>query len=579
MDGQGILASFNMPQGIAIDAAGNLYVTEKAGHKIRKITPSGLVSTLAGDGIMGWIDGPPGGLARFAYPVSIAVDASGNAYVGDAGNNVIRKITPAGDVSTFAGSGNRDFIDGSTSASFNNIEGIAVDISGNVFVADYNNVAIRKISPAGIVSTFAGNTILGSMPLSVTIDALGNVYVGEYYGVVRKIDASDTASILAGTEVRGSADGIGEAAGFSAINGLCLDGTGSLYVADSENNKIRRIILTGYTIIPSLPAGLNFDSATGIISGTPTTGSPTTVYDITAINNSGRSVRPLTLTTVNPLAPIVSSYSPAFGSIGTTVTITGTNLGGATAVSFGGTAATSFTVNSPTSITGTVGSGTSGSVSVTTVEGTATLAGFSFIPAPPAITSFTPSSAAIGAQVTITGTNLSGATAVIFGNTDAASFSVNSATSITATVRPGTSGSVSVTTAGGTANLAGFSFIPAPTITSFTPSSAATGAQVTITGTNLDGATDVSFFTGATAVGFGGTAASSFTVISPTSITATVGAGTSGNVSVTTAGGTANLAGFSFIPAPPIITSFTPSSAASASQVTITGTNLGERLL
>ncbi|HEY0054013.1 MAG TPA: IPT/TIG domain-containing protein [Pedobacter sp.] len=249
--------------------------------------------------------------------------------------------------------------------------------------------------------------------------------------------------------------------------------------------------------------------------------------------------------------------------MGTQVTITGTNLGGATSVSFGGTAATSFTVNSST-IIATVGTGTSGNVSVTTVGGTANLGGFSFIPAP-TITSFTPSSAAIGTQVTITGTNLSGVTSVSFGGTAASSFTVNSSTSITATVGSGNSGNVSVTTAGGMANLAGFGFIPAPTITSFTPSSAASGSQVTITGTNLSGATDVSF---------GGTAVTSFTVDSSTSITALVGAGTSRNVSVTTAGGTANLAGFTFIPAP-TITSFTPSSAAIGTQVTITGTNLG----
>ncbi|MEP7372647.1 MAG: T9SS type A sorting domain-containing protein [Chitinophagaceae bacterium] len=234
--------------------------------------------------------------------------------------------------------------------------------------------------------------------------------------------------------------------------------------------------------------------------------------------------------------PTISSFTPASAGSGTAITITGTNLSGASAVSFGGTAAASFTANSSTSITAVVGTGASGDVSVTTSGGTATLAGFMFIPAP-TIISFTPTSGGTGVSVTITGTNLTGATAVSFGGTAAASFTVNSATTITAVVGAGASGDVSITTPGGIATLAGFTFIPAPTITSFTPASGGTAASITITGTN---------FTGATEVSFGGTAATSFTINSATSITAVVGTGASGNVSVTTPGGTAILAGFTF---------------------------------
>jgi hypothetical protein len=209
-----------------------------------------------------------------------------------------------------------------------------------------------------------------------------------------------------------------------------------------------------------------------------------------------------------------------------------------------------------------VATGTSGSFSVTTPDGTASLTGFTFIPAP-AITSFTPTSTGAGMEVTITGTNLSGATAVSFGGTAATAFSITSPTTITATVGSGASGSVSVTTPGGAASLADFNFIPAPTISSFTPSSAETGTAVTITGTN---------FTGATRVSFGAEGAASFTVNSSTSITAIVGPGASGSVVVSTNGGTASVAGFTYRPVP-TITSFTPSSAAQGTQVTITGTN------
>ena len=261
--------------------------------------------------------------------------------------------------------------------------------------------------------------------------------------------------------------------------------------------------------------------------------------------------------------PMISSFNPSSAASGATVTITGTNLTGATAVSFGGSAATSFIVNSSTSITATVGTGASGNVSVTTPGGTATLGGFTFIPAPN-ITSFAPGSAANGTLVTITGTNLTGATAVSFGGTAATSFTVNSSTSITATVGTGASGNVSVTTPGGIASLAGFTFIPPPTITSFNPTTGAEGASITITGTN---------FTGASAVSFGGVAPSLFTVNSSTGITAVVGTGASGDVSVTTPGGTAILAGFTFIPAP-TITSFTPTSGGAGASITITGTGL-----
>jgi len=285
--------------------------------------------------------------------------------------------------------------------------------------------------------------------------------------------------------------------------------------------------------------------------------------DLAVTSSNSNTVSVFRNTVLSIPAPAITSFTPTSAGSGSTVTLTGTNLTGATAVSFGGTAATSFNVVSATSITAVVASGTSGSVSVTTPGGTATLAGFAFIPAP-TITSFTPTIAGNGSTVTLTGTNLTGATAVSFGGTAATSFNVVSATSITAVVGSGTSGSVSVTTPGGTATLAGFAFIPAPTITSFTPTSAGNGTTVTLTGTNL---------TGATAVSFGGTSATSFNVVSATSITAVVGSGTSGNVSVTTPGGTATLAGFTFIPAP-TVTSFTPTSAGSGTTVTLTGTNL-----
>lgn len=264
---------------------------------------------------------------------------------------------------------------------------------------------------------------------------------------------------------------------------------------------------------------------------------------------------------VNAQAPTVTSFSPTSAAVGATVTITGTNFTGATAVRFGGTNATSFTVNSATQISAVVGQGTNGSVSVTSSGGTGSRTGFTI--ATPTISSFSPTSAATGQSVIITGTNLTGATIVRFGGTNATSFTINSATQITAVVGAGSNGSIQVTTPGGTATRAGFT-IAAPTITSFTPSTQSSGGNVVITGTNL---------TGATAVKFGPTNASSFTINSITQITATVGGGSSGFITVTTSGGTASSSPSSFTFPPPTITSLSASFASAGTSITITGTN------
>ncbi|MBL0153318.1 MAG: IPT/TIG domain-containing protein [Chitinophagaceae bacterium] len=241
-------------------------------------------------------------------------------------------------------------------------------------------------------------------------------------------------------------------------------------------------------------------------------------------------------TLIIPPPPVITSFTPFSGGTGTSVIITGSNFTGANTVSFGGTSASSFTVNSSTNITAIVGAGASGSVAVTTPNGTVSMAGFVFIPAP-VISSFTPASGGTGVVVTITGSNFTGATAVRFGGTSASSFTVVNATTITAIVAAGATGNVTVVTPGGTTNLAGFVYVSPPAITSFTPPNGPTGTIVTINGTN---------FTGATAISFGGVAAASFITVNATTITAVVGAGASGDVSVTTPGGTITSPGFIF---------------------------------
>ena len=247
-------------------------------------------------------------------------------------------------------------------------------------------------------------------------------------------------------------------------------------------------------------------------------------------------------------APTVTGFTPTSGPVGTSVTITGTAFTGATAVKFNGVSQPAFTVNGAgTQITAAVPSGaTTGKIAVTAPGGTATSAAdFTVTIAAPTITGFTPTSGPVGTSVTITGTNFTGATAVKFNGVSQPTFTVNSATQIVAAVPSGaTTGKISVTTPGGTANSANnFTVAAAPTITGFTPTSGPVGTSVTITGTA---------FTGATAVKFNGVNQPSFTVSSATQIIAAVPSGaTTGKIAVTTPGGTANSAADFTVTAPP----------------------------
>jgi hypothetical protein len=255
-DGTGTAARFNLNSGITKDATGNLYVADRDNHRIRKITPAGVVTTFAG-GTMGFLNGT-GTAAQFNQPYSITIDAAGNLYVGDRMNHAIRKITPAGVVTTLAGNGSPGAVNGTgAAASFNEPLGVAADASGNIFVADYINGLIRKVTAAGVVTTFQNpGHVFG-----LVVDAAGTVYFTEYnHYQVSKYTAAGVYSVIAGTPVPGNADGTGSAAGFNFPSGITIDGSGNLYVTDAFNHRIRKITPAG--VVTTL-AGGNAGTADG----------------------------------------------------------------------------------------------------------------------------------------------------------------------------------------------------------------------------------------------------------------------------------------------------------------------------
>ncbi|HTJ51941.1 MAG TPA: IPT/TIG domain-containing protein [Cyclobacteriaceae bacterium] len=269
--GDGSDSDFENPMGVASDGSGNIYVADAAKNLIRKITPDGVISTLAGSGSADYADGT-GTAASFNGPFGVAVDAVGNVFVADTYNHRIRKITVDGIVSTLAGNGDSDFADGTgTEARFSYPTGVAVDASGNVYVAEIGNYRIRKITAEGVVSTLAGSGASGSddgigtdaqfnAPLALTVDASGIVYVADKHRI-RKVSADGIVSTVAGSS-SGFSDGAGSAAQFNTPSGIVVDSSGNIYISDTDNNRIR--MMTSGGVVSTLAGGtIGYAEGTG----------------------------------------------------------------------------------------------------------------------------------------------------------------------------------------------------------------------------------------------------------------------------------------------------------------------------
>jgi sugar lactone lactonase YvrE len=346
-EGAGTAAKFNQPYCLAIDAGGNIFVADTKNHRIRRIALDGTVTTFAGTGAPGFADGS-GATAQFNEPVGVAFDGTGTLFVSDSLNHRIRAITPAGEVRTYSGTGEPGFTDGvAIAARFSTPWGIAVDAGGILYVADRDNNRIRKVALNGEVSTLAGTGVPGATngagsvaqfdkPLSIALDAAGSVYVTEATShAIRRLTPDGTTSIFAGSAATpGFVNGTAAAAKFTSPAGLTVDAGGSIFVADKGNHSIRKLT--------------NMIGAGGVVSvnvvtfaGTGVPGSLDGLKNIAQFDNPisvvatpdrGAVVGELTQSTIRKLTPTEPFLPAATGLTGTSnlpvqLQVTGLTIG------------------------------------------------------------------------------------------------------------------------------------------------------------------------------------------------------------------------------------------------------------
>jgi sugar lactone lactonase YvrE len=274
------------PEDVARDSAGNFYVTDSENHTVIKITSQGQMSVFAGaPGSLGYHDGP-GLEARFFLPTGIVIDAVGNLYVADKNNAVIRKITPAGEVSTVAGVPNvHGYLDGPAgSALLNAPHSIKIDATGNLYVSDLINRTLRKITPSGTVSTLPGDYrdtklgLPGLNPGALAVDRANNVLVADIAsGSIRKITPSGETSTIAGVwYAEGSADGTGPTARFFDPSGLATDANGTLYI--SSSSTIRQALVSVPPVITGQPQSQSAIAGASVTFSVAASGTPAPSY-------------------------------------------------------------------------------------------------------------------------------------------------------------------------------------------------------------------------------------------------------------------------------------------------------------
>jgi sugar lactone lactonase YvrE len=256
-DGKGESALLSGPDNMTIDSSGNLFFADADNFRIRKMASNGHVTTIAGSGIRGYRDGDAL-TAMFGYPTGTAVDRGGNLYIADRQTHTVRKITADGAVTTIGGNGYPGFADGrGIGTHLREPISVAVDTDGVVYIADSGNNAIRTISTDGHLTTLAGGggkgyrdgrgmEALFAWPTGIALDVVGNIYVCDSMNNrIRRVTPEGVVSTVAGGAIPGFADGYGSYARFNFPTGIFVDRTGSIYIADSGNNRIRKITQGG----------------------------------------------------------------------------------------------------------------------------------------------------------------------------------------------------------------------------------------------------------------------------------------------------------------------------------------------
>jgi sugar lactone lactonase YvrE len=329
--GKVVSAQFPSPSCITVDASGNLYVGDSSLNTIQMVSPTGVVSLIAGTSGSGGSTDGSGASALFSRPGGIIRNSAGNLYVADTGNSTIRQITSSGAVTTFAGSAaNPSYRDGTgTAAWFNSPVGIGLDALGNFYVADTKNDVIRKITPTGAVTTFSGTSgVVGSTdlpaqfnsPFGVAVDfGTGIVYVADSNNnTIRKITPTGVVTTLAGLALAtGSADGTGNVARFNLPQGQATDTAGNVYIADTASSTIRKMTPSGaVTTIAGLAGvqGLTDGTGTGSLFNQPEALTVDTAGNIYVADTGNAAIRKITpvgiVTTITTSAP-ASSSTPA----------------------------------------------------------------------------------------------------------------------------------------------------------------------------------------------------------------------------------------------------------------------------
>ena len=327
--GQATSANLYDPASSAMDSAGNLYIADSTNHRVRKVTPTGVISMFAGTGSSGYSgDGGAATLANMTTPIGVAIDNAGNIIVSDSGNHTVRRITPTGTITTVAGTGSGGYNGNSgtaTAVQLSEPRGLAVDRTGNLYIADSNNHRIRRVTPGGALSTFAGNGTSGysgnggaatlaaiNRPTGVAVDSVGTVFFSEEdTDILRKVTASGTISRAAGTAWNEGSSGDGGSATAAYLynpRGVAIEPDGDVLVVDSSNYRVRRIERIAAPQAPTLS------------STTPASPGTSETVQVKGTAESGFTVRLYTASDCSgPVA--ATGTSAAFASPGLSATV------------------------------------------------------------------------------------------------------------------------------------------------------------------------------------------------------------------------------------------------------------------